>query len=324
MRYTQHAVMTALLITGMANVNADAPSVFSFRDNAEAQDNCAFGHKCDWMPKRSSNLWISGDLLYWTVNEDGFGCEFGSTTINTTIVGSIPTTAITEHDRDIDFDWKPGFRVGIGGDWPCSGWDTGAYWTWYKGKGHGHFHHNRAHWNMDFNVGDAVLGRRFQVGKCVNLRPFVGLRYAQIEQKLHSNLKTKIIAATGNSIVYSTFRNKQKFWGFGPELGLEADFYIGNRWSVYGELDGAVLYGHTGTSFRNRDAFALANAICNASGEWDVVDYVLDYGLGIRYELKHLTLQLGLEHHTYFDFNEISCNGDLNLYGANFSAVIHF
>lgn len=51
---------------------------------------------------------------------------------------------------------------------------------------------------------------------------------------------------------------------------------------------------------------------------------VMDFGLGVRYEIKYLTLQGGLEQHTYFGFNEIGCCGDLNLYGFNLSAAIHF
>jgi Legionella pneumophila major outer membrane protein precursor len=343
MGYTQYAVMTALVMTGMVNVNSEQEmsnplekellernlisGKTEIAKNSEKDASpieCAFGHKCDWSPKRSSNLWISGDLLYWTVSEDGFDCNFGPTAIHTTTVNEIPTTAITEHNRDLDFDWEPGFRIGIGGDWPCSGWDTGAFWTWYHGRGHGHQDHNHAHWKMHFNVADAVFGRRFWVGKCVNLRPFGGFRYAQIEQTLRSNLQTKIIASTGSGIVRSTYHKKQKYWGFGPELGLEADFYIGKRWSVYGDLDGAVLYGHNGTSFHNKDASALANNICNSSGKSHSMKYVLDYGLGIRYELNHWTLQLGLEQHTYFGFNAMGCRGNLNLYGANLSAALHF
>jgi hypothetical protein len=51
---------------------------------------------------------------------------------------------------------------------------------------------------------------------------------------------------------------------------------------------------------------------------------VLDIGLGIRWEFKHFTLQAGLEDHNYFDFNHIGCCGNLNLYGGNVSAAVHF
>jgi hypothetical protein len=317
--------MTVLSMIGMGNIYAASVSENSTNtDDAIKHRDCAFGYKCDAASDRSSNLWISGDLLIWNVCEGGFSCQFGDTTINTNIVNSRPTTAITEHDKDIDFEWGVGVRVGMGMDFPCTGWDTAIYWTHFNADGDGHDHNNHAHWLMHFNVGDAILGRRFWIGSCVNLRPFTGVRYAQIKQKLRTRLETQIIATTGQSIVNTRLNDKQSFWGFGPELGLEADFYIGHRWSLYGSLAGAILYGHTNTKFNDTDSFALADNICEATSESCSNQMVLDVGVGIRYEFKYLTLQAGLEHHNYFDYNHIGCCGDLNLYGANVSAAVHF
>lgn len=276
------------------------------------------------MPDRFSNLWISADLLIWSASEDGFSCQYGKTTINTTIVNSRPTTAISEKDEDIDFRWRPGFRVGMGADWPCSGWDVGAYWTYIHLIGRAHHHHNRALWSMYYNTGDAVFGRKFWVGHCVNLKPFAGLRYAQISQRLLSSLQTNIIAATGQSIVTTTMNDRQKFWGLGPELGLEANFYFSKNWSLYGNLSGAILYGHTTATFDDKDSFALTDNICNATSTSGSNQTVLDFGLGVRWEVKHFTFQAGLEDHNYFGFNHIACSGNLNLYGANVSAAVHF
>jgi opacity protein-like surface antigen len=328
MRYTfstQFAVMTALSI-GMGSACATAYSQNQAQNpkkNME-QEDCAFGHRRGISPSRSCNFWISGDFLYWSTCMDGFSCEYGDTTINTTIVNSVPTTSITEENEDIDFEWGPGFRIGLGGDWPCSGWDVGVFWTRFFGEGQAHHEHNRADWRLHFDTLDAVLGRKFWVGKRVDLRPFVGLRYAQIKQKLHTHLRTNIIAATGNSTVTSTIKDRQGMWAFGPELGLEADFYFGRGWSIYGNLDGAILYGHTKTRFDNTDTFALADNICNSTSASCSNQKVLDVGIGIRWEIKYFTFQGGLEQHTYFDYNGIGCCGDLNLFGCNLSAAVHF
>ena len=331
---THYAVMTVLSILGAEDAFSDSPgndaadtgqTVCQQACVPECAPMCAFGRGCcDLAPERCNNLWISGDYLYWRVCEDGFSCEFGDTTINTNIVGSKPTTAILEHDKDINFEWAPGVRVGIGIDWPCSGWDIALYGTYYGGEGDGHDLHNYADWWVHFNVADAIIGRKFWVGRCVDLRPFAGMRYAQISQRLRTNLTTNIISATGTSITKTTIKDKQKFWGLGPELGLEADFYFGCGWSLYGTLDGAVLYGHTKTSFDDIDSFVLTNNTCNATGESCDIQWVLDLGLGIRWEFRHLTLQAGVEHHNYFDYNAIGCCGDLNLFGGNVSVAVHF
>ena len=256
MRFTRYAILTVLSMMGMVDVCGNvcgevaalSPSRSS-KNNAKTvqQPECSFGHKCYAPPHRRSNFWVSGDLLIWNVCEDGFSCEFGSTTIKTSIVNSKPTTAISQSDKDIDFEWGLGFRVGAGVDWPCSGWDFAVYWTHYNGDGDGRDGHNHADWWLHFNVYDAVFGRKFWVGSCVDLRPFTGLRYAQIKQGLRTSLETDIIAATGSSVAFSSIKDKQKLWALGPELGLEANFYFAHRWSIYGNIAGAALYGHTKT-----------------------------------------------------------------------------
>jgi hypothetical protein len=293
-------------------------------NNVQEQPYCSFGQKYPEAPYRRSNFWISGDLLILTVCEGGFSCQFGDTTINTTIVNSTPTTSIAERDQDIDFHWGLGYRAGMGVDWPCSGWDVAAYWTHFNGKGNGHSHHNHAHWWLHFNVADAVLGRKFWVGSTVYLRPFTGMRYAQIKQGLRTHLESNIIAATGTSVVVSRMKDKEKLWALGPELGLEADIYFAHRWSVYGSLTGAILYGHTKTIFVDTDTFALANNICHATASSCATQTVLDIAFGVRWEWRHFTFQAGLEDHTYFDYNHIGCSGNLNLFGGNVSVGVHF
>lgn len=296
-------------------------------DTAQAKKNqdCAFGHMtCHAAPHRRSNFWVSGDLLIWNVCEDGFTCQFGTTTVSNIIVDSIPTLAIDEKDEDIDFDWGLGVRLGMGIDWPCSGWDIAGYWTHFNGKGGGEDGRNHADWWLHYNVADAVLERKFWVGRCVSLKPSFGLRYAQIKQGLRTRLVSNLIFSTGTGIARSRINDKEKFWGLGPELGVEANFYLGHRWSLYGNLGGAMLYGHTKTIYNDEDLLRLGNAICEATSTSCANQLVLDFGLGIRWEFRHLTLQAGLEDHDYFAFNHIGCCGNLNLYGANVSATIHF
>ena len=327
MRYTfktQSAALAVLTLIGMGGLCADSSTKPVPTKRKAAQKECAYGTKCNCAPNRSTNFWVSGDLLIWSANIGGLSSQYGDATINTTIVNSRPTTAIIESNQDIDFTWRPGVRIGAGFDWPCSGWETGAYWTHFHAKGSAHEHANSASSWLHFNVADALIGRKFWVGSCVSLKPFTGVRYAQIKQGLRTHLETEIIAATGSSVVVSTLRDKEKLWAFGPELGLEAVFCMGHKWSVYGNLGGAILYGHTTTTFNTLDAFALADNSCVATTHDDAVQWAVDMGLGLRWNISFLTLQAGLENHTYFDYNELGCSGDLNLYGANFSATIHF
>jgi hypothetical protein len=311
--------MTVAGLINMGSSCADAS------ENSVCQRECAFGQGCcARAPERCNNLWVSGDFLYWSVCEGGFECEFGDTVINTNTLNGSTTNVTVEHNPALNIDWRPGVRVGFGYDWTCSGWDTEAYWTYYYGKGHGHEQNNHASWQLHFNVVDALVGRKFWVGSCVDLRPFAGVRYARITQRMRTDLTTDLVSSTETTIGTLTTNDRQKFWGFGPEVGLQADFYFGCGWSIYGTLDGAMLYGHTDTSFDGTDFFDSVDNTCRSACASCNVQMALDVGLGIRWEFKHVTLQAGLEHHNYFDYNAIGCCGDLNLFGGNLSAAVHF
>jgi hypothetical protein len=336
MRYfsgTLYATMTIVSAICMTDVHAsmynnegcNQPENCSYAP----QDCCSYACQCSSQPDRSSNFWIRGDFLFWTMEEGGFCNQFGDTTINTTVVANRPTTAITEHNKDLHFDWKPGFRVGLGEDFVCDGWDLAAYWTWYYGKGGRHSHanntNNSAHLRMHYNTVDAVFGRALWTAPCFSLRPYTFVRFAYITQHLNSELETNIIAATGDSTVTSTTHNKGKFWGVGPEFGLEANIYFLQGFSFYTNFDAGVLYGHNKSKFYKKDLFTLVDNICDATSSCSGTQWVVDFGLGARYECRCMTFLLGFEHHGYFGFNTLGCgDGDLNLYGLVASIAARF
>ncbi len=295
----------AALIVGTSGVSADESC-------APACDTCCG----EWV--------LSADLLYWRACEDGFGCDFGTTNITTTVINGQIVTTINENDKDIHFDWDLGFRIGAG--YSSNSWDIGLYWTHFNEHGHGHAGANRAHWRLRFNEVDGILGYKLQYCDCFTFRPFLGVRYARINQKLRTNLQSTITitATNASSIALSTKRDREHFWGVGPLLGLEGDLDIGCGFSLYGTLAGNFLYGKFKSKFNDSDIFTAAVSNCFSSAESCAVLTGFDAGLGLRYEFCWLTLQVGWEQHTFFDYNKIGCNGDLNLYGLDVSAIVKF
>lgn len=315
-----YVTLAATLIMSSAYANGRATA----NEKASAPKGGVEYSACE--NRHCENRWmISGDLLYWTACEGGFGCDFGTTTITTTVSNGQVVTDIREKDKDIDFDWNLGFRVGTGYEF-ASCWDLDAYWTYFHANGRGHDGDNRARWKLRFSEVDLLTGYRFKYKSCFGLRPFGGLRYANISQNISTHLESAIIVAATNSssLAISTKRNNEWFWGVGPLFGFEGDYYFGAGFSCYGNLAGNFLYGRFKNKFNEKDVFTAAVSRCHSKSENCTILTGFDAGLGFRYKVNCLTLQLGWEHHTYFDYNQLGCSGDLNLYGLNASIILRF
>ncbi len=64
---------------------------------------------------------ISASLLYWKATQDG-------------MVYGAHVKGIEREFLSPNFEWHPGFKIGVGYNSPCDGWDIGVEWTNYKGK----------------------------------------------------------------------------------------------------------------------------------------------------------------------------------------------
>lgn len=279
---------------------------------------------CTYRPDRCNNIWTGFDILLWRACVDGFSCHFGNVSITNTTSPSLTTTAISQTDKDIQFDWDLGFRASFGYEFAPIEYDVGLYWTRFHQKTRTKDGVNRAHWKLDFDTVDGTVSHRVWIDPCFDLIPEFHLRYAQIEQHFNTDLLTIHTSQTAVTRITTISRNKQNFWGLGPVFGLQADWYFLCGFSLFGALDGGILYGHFKTEHNDKDSTSTVATICSSRGNSCSAQFVLDLSLGICWEDENVTLKTGLEHHRFANFNQIGCSGDLNLYGATFGIEIHY
>lgn len=279
----------------------------------------------------SPKWWASADLLYLRASEEGFGADFGTTTIDVTVVGDGDVTTVNEINEEIDFHWNLGFRLGAGYGCESSCWNPAVYWTHFNETGKGNDDNNHAKWKLKFNEIDAVIAYQIDYSNFFSFKPFFGARYAQINQTITSHLEALVtnVSTGAANIALSTLNDHQNFWGAGPVFGFEGAFDLGRGFSVYGNLAGNILYGQFKVHFNDSDLFTVHvnNSITTSKNSGILTGY--DLGLGMRYIVgcaseMPVTLQLGLEQHSYCDYNQLGGNGDLNLYGFNLSANVQF
>lgn len=286
-------------------------------DSQECEDSCC-------QPDCCGKGFISAELLYWRAFENGLDrCIPVETSDIITLDGRL-TSRLIGRSHDPNFKWNPGFRLGIGYEFACSNWDVEASWSYF------HTHSNNSfdddidvQWNLDFDVLDIVAGYKTDLSHCFALRPFAGIRSARINQKFQINE----FSLEDDDSDSDFEKNREEFLGIGPLIGLEADWDIGCGFSLYASASISLLYGHFDLKFIELNETLNTVDYCKLKKDLDASLDVVDISFGVQWRKcycdRWLFLQLGLEHHRYFDYNRL-CDGDLSLDGVNLSGGIEF
>jgi hypothetical protein len=176
------------------------------------------------------NVVFSADFIYWTARMDGLGYAASGVTSNKDPVpkkGSI---------KNIDWEWDPGFKVGLGVNLPYDGWDLIAEYTWLRTKSSDRSSgvHDfmglwsnpsfvvgeetrlfaKAHTDLHFNVIDLELGRNFFVSRFLALRPFIGVKGTWQDYDFRVKYQRENLGQHRVKI-------DQDYWGVGLRGGLD-------------------------------------------------------------------------------------------------------
>lgn len=193
------------------------------------------------------NTFLTADFIYWTVRQDGmFHAVSG-------VGAGVPKGKV----HDLDWEWDPGVKVGLGFNLPHDGWDIYAEYTWIKSSASdttsasnlisywsinvapltlvseclelaGIYHSTMSSWNW---LGIPILA------KYLKLRIHVGLEGAWIDQKYN----VEQVLTADNSV--DRLALKQDFWGVGLRAGMNTSWQFTYEWSFFGDFDLAILWG---------------------------------------------------------------------------------
>jgi len=278
-------------------------------------------------------------------------------------------------------NWDWGFKVGLGYCSPCDGWDVNLQWTWFRDKskssidadttdnftilplwsdfvsafadsqaggfgGVAYASDASCDWRIKLNLVDFELGRNYWVSRYLSIRPFVGVRYASINQDTHiaynggswgQNTQTGEVQPALNGFVDL----ENNYRGAGLRAGLGSEWNFGCGWAIYGNLAASIIYGRFKV---NHDEY-IRIATETPHNTADVLETheslrasraILDMTLGVQWSTLFcsckygFTAMLGWEQHMFFDQNQmwrvsrvgaspqdIGNNLNLNLSGDN-------
>jgi len=165
-----------------------------------------------------------------------------------------------------DFEYKPGFKVGLGYKLDRDHWDLFAEYTrfhqktnssveissgqhihavWLNfvnllimGEDLGAFRKASSSWKTNFDIIDGEIGRNFFCGKFLTIRPSLGLRNIWLHQSYNLDY-----ISLNNGIEITSF-NKATSWGIGPRFALKNNWNLGCHFKILGDFAFAILHVH--------------------------------------------------------------------------------
>ena len=208
--------------------------------------------------KRMPRVTFFANALYWQAREEGLDYVIKNTNGGT----FINNNASVER---VEFDWKAGFRVGIGYCATRCPLGVNAYYTRFTTSGCECIkttfpvtlfpvwsnpntsivteQEAKATICLSLNAADAQLSTVFNPNNCVNIMPVLGLRYARINQRFTINANGGQSTGPTASVLDDAICMQNNFWGVGPKVGINTTWGGWHGLSIFGTMDLALLYG---------------------------------------------------------------------------------
>ncbi len=268
---------------------------------------------------------ITADVLYWHAKVGG--TEFAYTDADTN--SSLP---IRGRVKDVDFEWDWGFRVGLGYNLKHDGWDARVGYTHFDSSGSDAvtagsnssviptrattqflpnvFLQNctsaKAQYDFDYQAIDLDLGRSYFVSESLSFRPNCGIKTAWIDQE-------QTVRYTGGThLGGNTVQVKDlcDFWGLGPKAGVDSKWYLGNGFSIFGNLTAGLLFGKFDVDHKQTLSYTPEGDV-KLSANRHAFSPTAQFQLGLRYErylnnnAQHIGIGLGYEGQYWWRQNQM-------------------
>lgn len=272
------------------------------------------------------------DLLYWQPTEDGLFFALKES-----------------HIEQPHMKWGRGFRIGFEYTFERDDWSLNLTWTClpiqHDTEASGHIFpiwsnapqtssdfvsHIKAHCRLHLGIVDLELKKPWKLSSFFTLFPRIGVRFASIRQKFY------IASSNGSLFPNDTdnFNTKNKYWGIGPEMGLNTTATLGRGFSLISQLTYSLVYGEFYIHESERETKTRALHL-NTLETFDQACLLLDLALGLNWRRDPISLHILWEEHLYpgqnqmvlfqpLPYKPMSNQGDLALSGVTLGAVWRF
>jgi len=208
------------------------------------------------------DFYANASFIYWQPLQEYL--TFASTFGPQIGIGSAPF--LNGSIVTMNYDYKPGFKVGLGLGSDYDNWDIFLEYTWY------HLTKSRTvqqpdggrllyinwftfqnainsgideaitassvtgSWKLDMDLLDFELARKYYLGTKLTFRPYIGARAAWIKQSMSVN------AVVLGNIGPRRIKVTSDCWGLGPRFGLDTNWHLGCGFRALGNVATSLLY----------------------------------------------------------------------------------
>jgi hypothetical protein len=272
---------------------------------------------------RTKDLSVNASFLYWYMQQDAMDVAFtiphGTTTVN------VPGHVLTQN-----FEYNPGFQVGVGYDTGYDGWTLSAEYTRYHNTvsqsnipgptdsfhpwtSSGFFQNLETEtfnfasskWKMYMDLLDVVAGRPFYSGRFVTISPSAGLRALWIRQRETIALTVPELAGIGNT---ESYQGSSQSWALGVVASTNARIMVWKGLRVDSTIGASLLYTDytkitNSFSWGELYGFELFNPVNSSVQSVSTLRPTFDMGLGFGYAAYCFSNRYFFDLSARYDFN---------------------
>jgi hypothetical protein len=237
--------------------------------------------QCSW------DLFATASFLYWYADQEAMDLALP-------IQGTVNGQVLIQ-----DFDFKPGFKVGLGVNFDHDNWvgfveytwfhqtnktglteapaDTSWLPSWFQSRSSISNPTVGSQWRLNMDIVDATLSRPFYQGRKLTVLPFGGLRGAWIRQ----NMKVEALQPAGVEIEAATFlsKNHSHSWAVGPRAGFQAHWMLGWGFRIEGDAAASLLFTRYTKVTHNETEDDVSNVYASFH-DYNTVRPMADMGIG--------------------------------------------
>ncbi len=279
---------------------------------------------CEWQGYGTLS-WV-----YWHVSESGL--DLATTQSFSTV--SNPVVPLSTGSATVfqDFDYKKGFKLGLGTMFGEEGWILSLDWTrlyqstkssfsaptlsgssigalsttdWFYQTSNfnqsiaSQFLHSK--WHLHLNWLDLAVSRPFYQSPHITLHPFLSIRATCLQQNITIAATNILNLSTVSSTLYSY--NRSDSWGIGPRAGLELHYLLGDGFRLEGGAGGSVLYTRYSKISHSEDSAATGMRVFQFLTSLDALRPMAEVRFGTGWGWYSFCGKWHLDFNASYEFN---------------------